>query len=216
MAGAPRVCGSSRSPTSASSVGRECCNQQDSPAARRSRCGGAGGDDGGSSVSPGDRSLGPDQLGLRRLRDDAPLAAALTNHRQCRRPAEVGDGLLIGHPVAARGTSPPPRGAGLLQALHRASSLGPLPAAVETTTGWPMSSRRAPQTCLRRGRPFVEAGLSMQPVEWLGCAVRAPGSRELHVPRDRACARRSRQRAWAIVCWRERRQAPSRDRPSDL
>ena len=44
-------------------------------------------------------------------------------------------------PVAARGTSPPPRGAGLLQALHRASSLGPLPAAVETTTGWPMSSR---------------------------------------------------------------------------
>ena len=33
-----------------------------------------------------------------------------------------------------RGTSPPPGGAGLLPALARASSLGPLPAAVEATT----------------------------------------------------------------------------------
>jgi hypothetical protein len=41
-----------------------------------------------------------------------------------------------------RGTSPPPGGAGLLPALARASSDGPLPTAVEaTTTGCPMSSR---------------------------------------------------------------------------
>ena len=38
------------------------------------------------------------------------------------------------------GTSPPPGGAGLRLALHKGTAeAGPLPAAVEATTGWPIS-----------------------------------------------------------------------------
>jgi hypothetical protein len=57
-----------------------------------------------------------------------------------------------------RGTSPPPGRAGLLQALARASSLGPLPTAVEATTGSPMSSLGAALAYGQGGGWCVDAG----------------------------------------------------------